>query len=48
VISTVEDAKVEDQHHQNEKVKQNPESELIQASLEAGLEIKIWKRAKMK
>jgi hypothetical protein len=48
MVTTVEDAQVEDQHHQDEKIKQNPESELIQASPKGGLEIKMWKRAKTK
>jgi len=44
--TTVEDAQVEDQHHQDEEIKQNPESELTQASPKGGLEIKMGKRAK--
>jgi hypothetical protein len=46
VGTTVEDTQVEDQHHQDEEIKQNPESELTQASPKGGLEIKMGKRAK--
>ena len=46
VGTTVEDAQVQDQHRQDEEIKQNPESELTQASPRGGLEIKMRKRAK--
>src|SRR5207237_1392442 len=46
VGATVEDSQVEDQHHQDEKVKQDPEKELVQGSPSGGLEIKIRKSAK--
>jgi hypothetical protein len=46
VGTTVEDSQVEDQHHQDEEVKQDPESELVQGSPKGGLEIKTRKRAK--
>src|SRR5207244_8007575 len=48
VVTTVKDSQVEDQHHQDEKVKQDPKSELVQGSPKGGLEIKIRKRAKTK
>ena len=44
--ATVEDSQVEDQHHQDEKIKQDPEKELTQGSPKGGLEIKIRKSAK--
>src|SRR6266576_5266531 len=46
VGTTVEDSQVKDQHHQDEEIKQNPESELVQGSPKGGLEIKMRKSAK--